>query len=143
MTGVLKIRTTKEFGESTVSRILDLVENAFQKIEIRRISSRNLPGSIPRLCVMRPWHWPFLPPLVRMLFLDMPADWEAGFTGPLPSWLSAVPVRWLSASADFLRRDRRGQQGRCAGQGFQYLETLSQTRIVVFDKTGTLTQGVF
>ena len=83
MSGVLKIRTTKEFGESTVSKILDLVENASsRKVQGRRTSSPSLPGSIPPRCAIGALALAVLPPLVRLLHGHCTACGATGSTGP-------------------------------------------------------------
>ena len=80
MTGLLRVQTTKEFGESTVSKILDLVENASsRKSKPEEFISRFARIYTPAVCYAA-LALAFLPPLVRMLFLDMPADWAVSYT---------------------------------------------------------------
>ena len=119
MTGVLKIRTTKEFGESTVSKILDLVENASsRKSKSEDFISKFARIYTPAVCYAA-LALAVLPPLVRMLFLrharglgelDLPGPYLPGYQLSLCAG-DQHPV-------ELFRRDRRSQQGRCAGQGF-------------------------
>ncbi len=143
MTGLLKIRTTKEFGESTVSKILDLVENASsRKSKSEDFISKFARVYTPAVCYAA-LALAILPPLVRMLFMGLDPAWG--------DWIYRAlrPGHQLSLRAGhqhpalLLCRHRRGEQRRRAGQGLQLSGVLSQTKIVVFDKTGTLTQGVF
>ncbi len=98
MTGVLKIRTTKEFGESTVSKILDLVENASsRKSKSEDFISKFARIYTPAVCYAA-LALAFLPPWCGCFSSICPRIGRAGFTAPLPSWSSAAPARWLSAS---------------------------------------------
>ena len=144
MTGVLKIRTTKEFGESTVSRILDLVENASsRKSKSEDFISKFARIYTPAVCYAA-LALAFLPPLVRMLFLDMPADWESWIYRALTFLVISCPCALvISIPLTFFAGIGGASKAGVLVKGSNYLETLSQTRIVVFDKTGTLTQGVF
>ena len=144
MTGVLKIRTTKEFGESTVSKILDLVENASsRKSKSEDFISKFARIYTPAVCYAA-LALAFLPPLVRMLFLDMPADWESWIYRALTFPVVRCPCALvISIPLTFFAVIGGASKAGVLVKGSNYLETLSQTRIVVFDKTGTLTQGVF
>ena len=144
MTSVLKIRTTKEFGESTVSRILDLVENASsRKSKSEDFISKFARIYTPAVCYAA-LALAFLPPLVRMLFLDMPADWESWIYRALTFLVISCPCALvISIPLTFFAGIGGASKAGVLVKGSNYLETLSQTRIVVFDKTGTLTQGVF
>mgnify|MGYP005755709413 CR=1 FL=1 len=144
MTGVLKIRTTKEFGESTVSKILDLVENASsRKSKSEDFISKFARIYTPAVCYAA-LALAFLPPLVRMLFLDMSADWESWIYRALTFLVISCPCALvISIPLSFFAGIGGASKAGVLVKGSNYLETLSQTRIVVFDKTGTLTQGVF
>ena len=144
MTGVLKIRTTKEFGESTVSKILDLVENASsRKSKSEDFISKFARIYTPAVCYAA-LALAFLPPLVRMLFLDMPADWESWIYRALTFLVISCPCALvISIPLTFFAGIGGASKAGVLVKGSNYLETLSQTRIVVSDKTGTLTQGVF
>ena len=144
MTGVLKIRTTKEFGESTVSRILDLVENASsRKSKSEDFISKFARIYTPAVCYAA-LVLAFLPPLVRMLFLGMPADWESWIYRALTFLVISCPCALvISIPLTFFAGIGGASKAGVLVKGSNYIETLSQTRIVVFDKTGTLTQGVF
>ena len=144
MTGVLKIRTTKEFGESTVSKILDLVENASSRksksedfiSKFARVYTPAVCGSALALAV--------LPPLVRMFALGLPAGWEDWIYRALTFLVISCPCALvISIPLSFFAGIGGASKEGVLVKGSNYLETLSQTRIVVFDKTGTLTQGVF
>ena len=144
MTGVLKIRTTKEFGESTVSKILDLVENASsRKSKSEDFISKFARIYTPAVCYAA-LVLAFLPPLVRMLFLGMPADWESWIYRALTFLVISCPCALvISIPLTFFAGIGGASKAGVLVKGSNYIETLSQTRIVVFDKTGTLTQGVF
>ena len=144
MTGVLKIRTTKEFGESTVSKILDLVENASSRkskseefiTKFARIYTPAVVYSAIALAV--------LPPLVRMLGMGLPADWETWIYRALTFLVISCPCALVSSIplSFFAGIGGAGNAGVLI-KGSNYMETLAQTKYVVFDKTGTLTKGVF
>jgi len=144
MTGVLKIRTTKEFGESTVSKILDLVENASsRKSKSEDFISKFARIYTPAVCYAA-LALAFLPPLVRMLFLDMSADWESWIYRALTFLVISCPCALvISIPLSFFAGIGGASKAGVLVKGSNYLETLSQTKIVVFDKTGALTQGVF
>ena len=144
MTGVLKIKTTKEFGESTVSKILDLVENASSRkskseefiTKFARIYTPAVVYSAAALAV--------LPPLVRMLGMGLPADWGTWIYRALTFLVISCPCALvISIPLSFFAGIGGASNAGVLVKGSNYLETLSQTKCVVFDKTGTLTQGVF
>ena len=144
MTGVLKIKTTKEFGESTVSKILDLVENASSRkskseefiTKFARIYTPAVVYSAAALAV--------LPPLVRMLGMGVPADWGTWIYRALTFLVISCPCALvISIPLSFFAGIGGASNAGVLVKGSNYLETLSQTKCVVFDKTGTLTQGVF
>ena len=144
MTGVLKIRTTKEFGESTVSRILDLVENASsRKSRSEDFISKFARVYTPAVCYAA-LALAFLPPLVRMFALGLPADWGTWIYRALTFLVISCPCALvISIPLSFFAGIGGASNAGVLVKGSNYLETLSQTKIMVFDKTGTLTQGVF
>ena len=144
MTGVLKVRTTKEFGESTVSKILDLVENASsRKSRSEEFISKFARIYTPAVCYAA-LTLAFLPPLVRMAGMGLPADWDTWIYRALTFLVISCPCALvISIPLSFFAGIGGASNAGVLVKGSNYLETLSQTRIVVFDKTGTLTQGVF
>lgn len=144
MTGVLKIRTTKEFGESTVSKILDLVENASsRKSRSEDFISRFARVYTPAVCYAA-LALAFLPPLVRMLFTGLPADWGTWIYRALTFLVISCPCALvISIPLSFFAGIGGASNAGVLVKGSNYLETLSRTKTVVFDKTGTLTKGVF
>ena len=144
MTGVLKIRTTKEFGESTVSKILDLVENASsRKSRSEDFISKFARIYTPAVCYAA-LALAILPPLVRMAALGLPADWGTWIYRALTFLVISCPCALvISIPLSFFAGIGGASNAGVLVKGSNYLETLSQTKIVVFDKTGTLTQGVF
>lgn len=144
MTGVLKIKTTKEFGESTVSKILDLVENASSRKSrseefITRFARIYTPAVVYSAIALA-----VLPPLVRMLALGLPADWGTWIYRALTFLVISCPCALvISIPLSFFAGIGGASNAGVLVKGSNYLETLSKTRYVVFDKTGTLTQGVF
>ena len=144
MTGVLKIRTTREFGESTVSKILDLVENASsRKSKSEDFISKFARIYTPAVCIGA-LALAILPPLARMLFMGLGADWSAWIYRALTFLVISCPCALvISIPLSFFAGIGGASRAGVLVKGSNYLETLSQTRIVVFDKTGTLTQGVF
>ena len=144
MTGVLKIQTTKEFGESTVSKILDLVENASsRKSKSEDFISRFSRVYTPAVCYAA-LALAFLPPLVRMLGLGLAPDWESWIYRALTFLVISCPCALvISIPLSFFAGIGGASKAGVLVKGSNYLEILSQTKIVVFDKTGTLTQGVF
>ncbi len=144
MTGVLKIRTTKEFGESTVSKILDLVENASsRKSRSEDFISRFAKIYTPAVCYSA-LALAVLPPLVRMLALGQPAEWGTWIYRALTFLVISCPCALvISIPLSFFAGIGGASREGILVKGSNYLEVLSQTKVVVFDKTGTLTQGVF
>ncbi len=144
MTGVLKIQTTKEFGESTVSKILDLVENASsRKSKSEDFISKFAKIYTPAVCYSA-LALAVLPPVIRMLFLDVPAGWSVWIYRALTFLVISCPCALvISIPLSFFAGIGGASQEGVLVKGSNYLEILSQTRYVVFDKTGTLTQGVF
>ena len=144
MTGVLKVRTTKEFGDSTVSKILDLVENASSRkskseafiTKFARIYTPAVVYSAAALAV--------LPPLVRMFGMGLDAQWETWIYRALTFLVISCPCALvISIPLSFFAGIGGASNAGVLVKGSNYLETLSRTKYVVFDKTGTLTQGVF
>lgn len=144
MTGVLKIQTTKEFGESTVSKILDLVENASsRKSKSEDFISKFAKIYTPAVCYSA-LALAVLPPVIRMFFMDVPADWGVWIYRALTFLVISCPCALvISIPLSFFTGIGGASQEGVLVKGSNYLEILSQTRYVVFDKTGTLTQGVF
>lgn len=144
MTGVLKIRTTKEFGESTVSKILELVENASsRKSRSENFISRFARFYTPAVCVAA-LALAILPPLVRMFGMGVPADWDSWIYRALTFLVISCPCALvISIPLSFFAGIGGASKAGVLVKGSNYLEALSQTKIVVFDKTGTLTRGVF
>ena len=144
MSGVLKIRTTKEFGESTVSKILDMVENASsKKSRSENFISKFAKYYTPAVCYGA-LALAILPPLVRLLFLGMTPEWGDWVMRALTFLVISCPCALvisipLSCFAGIGGASNAG----VLVKGSNYLETLSETKYVVFDKTGTMTQGVF
>ena len=144
MTGLLHIRTTKEFGESTVSKILDLVENASsRKSKSEDFISRFARIYTPAVCYAA-LALAVLPPLVQMFVLGMDAGWETWIYRALTFLVASCPCALvISIPLSFFAGIGGASKAGILVKGSNYLETLSQTKVVVFDKTGTLTQGVF
>ncbi len=144
MTGLLKIQTTKEFGESTVSKILDLVENATsRKSKSEDFISRFARIYTPAVCYAA-LALAILPPLVLMLGLGQSPAWETWIYRALTFLVASCPCALvISIPLSFFAGIGGASKAGVLVKGSNYLETLSQTRVVVFDKTGTLTQGVF
>lgn len=144
MTGLLKIRTTKEFGESTVSKILELVENSSS----RKSRSENFISRFARIYTPAVCYGAvalaFLPPIVRMVFMGLPADFGTWIYRALTFLVISCPCALvISIPLSFFAGIGGASKEGVLVKGSNYLETLSQTRYVVFDKTGTMTQGVF
>ena len=144
MTGVLKIKTTKEFGESTVSKILDLVENASsKKSKSEKFISKFAKIYTPLVCYSA-LALAVLPPLVRILALGQSADWGTWIYRSLTFLIISCPCALvISIPLSFFAGIGGASQAGVLVKGSNYLETLSKVKTVVFDKTGTLTQGVF
>lgn len=144
MTGVLKIRTTKEFGESTVSKILELVENSSsRKSKSENFISKFAKVYTPAVCYGA-LALAFLPPLVQMLFLGQTAQWGVWIYRALTFLVISCPCALvISIPLSFFAGIGGASKEGVLIKGSNYMETLSQAKYVVFDKTGTLTQGVF
>ena len=144
MTGLLKIRTVKEFGESTVSKLLDLVENASsRKSRSEDFISKFARIYTPAVCAAA-LALALLPPLVRMTAMGLDAGWEDWIYRALTFLVISCPCALvISIPLSFFAGIGGASNAGVLIKGSNYLETLSKTRIVVFDKTGTLTQGVF
>ena len=144
MTGVLKIRTSKEFGESTVSKILDLVENASsRKSRSENFISRFARIYTPAVCYAA-LALAILPPLVQMLAMGMAPAWETWIYRALTFLVASCPCALvISIPLSFFAGIGGASRAGVLVKGSNYLETLSQVKTLVFDKTGTLTQGVF
>lgn len=144
MTGVLTIRTTKEFEESTVSKILDLVENASsRKAQSEEFISRFARVYTPVVCGAA-LALAVLPPLVRLFFLHLPAAWMVWLYRALTFLVISCPCALvISIPLSFFAGIGGASRAGILVKGSNYLEMLSKTGILVMDKTGTLTQGVF
>lgn len=144
MNGVLKIRTTKEFGESTVSKILDLVENASsRKSRSEAFISKFARVYTPAVCYSA-LALAVLPPLIRMLAMGLAPEWGDWIYRALTFLVISCPCALvISIPLSFFAGLGGASKEGVLIKGSNYLETLSQTKYVVFDKTGTLTQGVF
>ncbi len=144
MTGVLKIQTTREFGESTVSKILDLVENASsRKSKSEDFISKFARIYTPAVCYSA-LALAVLPPLARALALGLSPDWGTWLYRALTFLVISCPCALvISIPLSFFAGIGGASREGVLVKGSNYLELLSQTRTVVFDKTGTLTQGVF
>lgn len=144
MSGVLKIRTTKEFGESTVSKILDMVENASsKKSRSENFISKFAKYYTPAVCYGA-LALAILPPLVQLLFLGMTPEWGDWVMRALTFLVISCPCALvISIPLSFFAGIGGASNAGVLVKGSNYLETLSETKYVVFDKTGTMTQGVF
>ena len=144
MTGLLKIQTTKEFGESTVSKILDLVENASsRKSKSEDFISRFAKIYTPAVCYAA-LALAIVPPLVRVFGMGVSAEFETWIYRALTFLVASCPCALvISIPLSFFAGIGGASKEGVLVKGSNYLEALSQTKIVVFDKTGTLTQGVF
>ena len=144
MTGVLKVRTTKEFGESTVSKILELVENSSsRKSRSENFISRFAKVYTPFVCYSA-LALAVIPPVVRLLFVGADPMWGTWIYRALAFLVTSCPCALVvSVPLSFFAGIGGASKEGILVKGSNYLETLSQTKYVVFDKTGTLTQGVF
>lgn len=144
MTGVLKVQTTKEFGESTVSKILELVENSSsRKSKSENFISKFAKVYTPAVCYGA-LALAFLPPIVRMLFMSAAPQWGTWIYRALTFLVISCPCALvISIPLSFFAGIGGASKEGVLIKGSNYLETLAQTKYVVFDKTGTLTQGVF
>jgi len=143
VSGVLKVRTTREFGESTVSKILDLVENASsRKSKTEAFISRFAKVYTPAVCISAVV-LAVLPPVVRMI-LGMPGDWTGWLYRALTFLVVSCPCALvISIPLTFFAGIGGASKEGVLVKGSNYLEALASTKYVVFDKTGTLTRGVF
>ena len=143
MTGLLKIRTTKEFGESTVSRILELVENSSsRKSKSENFISKFAKYYTPAVCYGA-LALAFIPPIV-LLIMGKPAMWGDWIYRALTFLVISCPCALvISIPLSFFAGIGGASNQGILVKGSNYLETLAQTKYVVFDKTGTMTQGVF
>ena len=144
LTGVIKVKTTKAFGESTVSKILELVENASS----RKSKSEEFISKFARIytpaVVYSALALAVLPPLVRMLILQASGDWHTWVYRALTFLVISCPCALvISIPLSFFAGLGGASKAGILIKGSNYLETLSKTKIIVFDKTGTLTKGVF
>ena len=144
LTGLLKIRTTKEFGESTVSKILDLVENASsRKSRSEAFISKFAKVYTPAVCYSAV-ALALLPPLARQFLMGLTPDWADWFYRALTFLVISCPCALvISIPLSFFAGIGGASNQGVLVKGSNYLETLAQTRTLVFDKTGTLTEGVF
>lgn len=144
MTGVLKIETTKEFGKSTVSKILELVENSSsRKSKSEDFISKFAKYYTPAVCYSA-LALAVLPPLVRMLAMGLTPQWGDWIYRALTFLVISCPCALvISIPLSFFAGIGGASKEGVLVKGSNYLETLSKTKCVVFDKTGTLTQGVF
>ena len=142
--GLLKIRTTKEFGESTVSKILDLVENASSRKSkaedfISKFARVYTPAVVAAAIALA-----LVPPFVRMGFMGISADWDVWIYRALTFLVISCPCALvISIPLSFFAGIGGASKAGVLVKGSNYLETLSKVKTVVFDKTGTLTKGVF
>lgn len=144
MTGVLKVKTTKEFGESTVSKILELVENSSsRKSKSENFISRFAKVYTPIVCYGA-LALAILPPVVRIFIMGVAPEWGTWIYRALTFLVISCPCALvISVPLSFFAGIGGASKEGILIKGSNYLETLSQTKYVVFDKTGTLTQGVF
>lgn len=144
MTGVLRIRTTREFGESTVSKILDLVENSSsKKSRSENFISKFAKYYTPAVCYGA-LALAIIPPVVNLLFLGAAANWGEWIYRALTFLVISCPCALvISIPLSFFAGIGGASREGVLVKGSNYLETLANTKYVVFDKTGTMTQGVF
>ena len=144
MTGVLRIKTTREFGESTVSKILDLVENSSsKKSRSENFISKFAKYYTPAVCYGA-LALAIIPPVVNLLFLGAAANWGEWIYRALTFLVISCPCALvISIPLSFFAGIGGASREGVLVKGSNYLETLANTKYVVFDKTGTMTQGVF
>ncbi|MCM1102632.1 MAG: cadmium-translocating P-type ATPase [Clostridium sp.] len=144
LSGLIKVRTTKEFGESTVSKILDLVENSsMKKSRSENFITRFAKVYTPAVCLGAVL-LAVLPPLGKMLFFGGSADWLVWFTRALTFLVISCPCALvISIPLSFFGGIGGASARGILVKGSNYLEALASAGIVVFDKTGTMTKGVF
>ena len=144
LNGLLKIQTSKDFGESTVSKILELVENASS----RKSKSEEFISKFARVytpaVVFSALALALLPPLARILFMQTNANWQTWIYRALTFLVISCPCALvISIPLSFFAGLGGASKDGILIKGSNYLETLSKTKLIVFDKTGTLTKGVF
>ncbi|MCM1172814.1 MAG: cadmium-translocating P-type ATPase [Clostridium sp.] len=144
MSGVLKIKTTREFGESTVSKILDLVENSSsKKSKSENFISKFAKYYTPAVCYSA-LALAILPPLARMLVMSASPQWGIWVYRALTFLVISCPCALvISIPLSFFAGIGGASRQGVLVKGSNYLETLSQVKYIVFDKTGTMTKGVF
>lgn len=144
LNGVLKIRTTREFGESTVSKILDLVENSSsKKSRSENFISKFAKYYTPAVCYSA-LALVIIPPIVRMAVMGLSPEWGDWIYRALTFLVISCPCALvISIPLSFFAGIGGASNQGILVKGSNYLETLSQTKYVVFDKTGTMTKGVF
>ncbi len=144
MTGVLKIQTTKNLGNLRFPRFWIWWKMQAPGNQNQRILSQSLQKFIHRLSAIGHWRWRLLPPVVRMLFMGMSADWGVWVYRALTFLVISCPCALvISIPLSFFAGIGGASKEGVLVKGSNYLEILSQTKYVVFDKTGTLTKGVF
>ncbi len=144
MTGVLKVRTTKQFEESTVSKILELVENSgSRKSKSEHFISKFAKVYTPAVCYGA-LALALLPPVIEMVFLGQAAQWGVWIYRALTFLVISCPCALvISVPLSFFAGIGGASKAGVLIKGSNYMETLSQTKYVMFDKTGTLTKGAF
>ncbi len=144
MTGVIKVRTTKEFADSTVSKILELVEHSSsRKSKSETFIAKFAKVYTPAVCYGA-LALALFPPLVRSFVMNVDADWNIWIYRALTFLVISCPCALvISVPLSFFAGIGGASKEGILVKGSNYLETLSQTKTVVFDKTGTLTQGIF
>lgn len=144
MTGVLKVRTTKQFEESTVSKILELVENSgSRKSKSEHFISKFAKVYTPAVCYGA-LALALLPPVIEMVFLGQAAQWGVWIYRALTFLVISCPCALvISIPLSFFAGIGGASKAGVLIKGSNYMETLSQTKYVMFDKTGTLTKGAF
>ncbi len=144
LNGLLKVKVTKSFGDSTVSKVLELVENASSK----KSKSENFITKFARVytpfVVFSALALAIFPPVIRVLFLDMPAQWSIWIYRALTFLVISCPCALVvSIPLTFFAGIGGASRAGILIKGSNYLETLSKVKTIVFDKTGTLTKGIF
>lgn len=144
MTGVLKVRTTKEFGESTVSKILDLVENSSSKKSKSENFISKFAGFYTPIVCLGAVLLAFIPPLVRLCFMGLAPQFDVWIYRALTFLVISCPCALvISIPLSFFAGIGGASREGVLVKGSNYLETLSKIKYIVFDKTGTITHGVF
>lgn len=144
LTRVIKIRTTKEFGESTVSKILELVENASSKKSKSEEFISKFAHFYTPAVVFSALALAIIPPVVRILFIHLTGDWSTWIYRALTFLVISCPCALvISIPLSFFAGLGGASNQGILIKGSNFLETLSKSKLIVFDKTGTLTRGVF